>query len=449
MAGDSTLKGGWHRGRFAHTFGAIDLGTNNCRLLVARASVSGFEVIDAYSRPVRLGEGMALSGTLCGEAIDRTLGALEVCAAKIVRNRVTRARHIATEACRRACNGSDFLGLVEQRTGLKLEVIAPAEEARLALASCEDLLDPEIPFGLLVDIGGGSTEVSWVAVSRRDDRFGGVATELIGMTSVPWGVVTLTESCVKGHPREQPVARACYDEMIERIRADLAPFCAKHGIGGAIGRGEVQMIGASGTVATVSAHHLGLKRYNRALVDGSRIGHESILRICDQLSLLSVDELTAVPCIGDDRADLALAGGAILEAVCRQWPARHGARRRSRPARGRADGSHAQGRPRRRSALPSRLIAMPGKGKGSLPSGRRATVRVQDRARPHGVLAALAAAPAQRSLCRRGQEARLPFARRLQAPAARRPGAFPQAWRAAWSISAPRPAAGHRLRSSV
>jgi exopolyphosphatase/guanosine-5'-triphosphate,3'-diphosphate pyrophosphatase len=321
MAGDSTLKGGWHRGRFAHTFGAIDLGTNNCRLLVARASVSGFEVIDAYSRPVRLGEGMALSGTLCGEAIDRTLGALEICAAKIARNRVTRARHIATEACRRACNGSDFLGLVEERTGLKLEVIAPAEEARLALASCEDLLDPEIPFGLLVDIGGGSTEVSWIAVSRRDDRFGGVATELIDMTSVPWGVVTLTESCVKGHPREEPVARACYDEMIERIRADLAPFCAKHGIGGAIGRGEVQMIGASGTVATVSAHHLGLKRYNRALVDGSRIGHESILRICDQLSLLSVAELTAVPCIGDDRADLALAGGAILEAVCRQWPA--------------------------------------------------------------------------------------------------------------------------------
>src|ERR1700760_3451104 len=111
MAGDSTPhtgnKGGWHSGRFAHTFAAIDLGTNNCRLLVARASVSGFEVIDAYSRPVRLGEGMALSGTLCGDAIDRTLGALEICAAKIARNRVTRARHIATEACRRACNGSD------------------------------------------------------------------------------------------------------------------------------------------------------------------------------------------------------------------------------------------------------------------------------------------------------------------------------------------------------
>ena len=321
MAGDSTPKGGWHSGRFAHTFAAIDLGTNNCRLLVARASVEGYEVIDAYSRPVRLGEGVALNGTLCGDAIERTLQALGVCAAKIERNRVTRARHIATEACRRACNGEDFLSLVRERTGLSFEVIPPAEEARLALASCENLLDAEIPFGLLVDIGGGSTEVSWIRVFRRDDRLGGVATELLDMTSVPWGVVTLTEACVKGQPRERPVDRARYDEMVERIRADLRPFCARHGIGKAIARGEVQMVGASGTVTTVSAHHLGLKRYNRTMVDGSRVGREQILRICDQLSAMSVAELTGLPCIGDERADLALAGGAILEAVCRQWQA--------------------------------------------------------------------------------------------------------------------------------
>ena len=137
---------------------AIDLGTNNCRLLVAKASVDGFEVVDAFSRPVRLGEGVALNGSLCGDAIERTLGALDVCAAKIARHKVTRARHIATEACRRACNGDDFLSLVRQRTGLNFEVIPAAEEARLALASCENLLDPEIPYGLLVDIGGGSTE---------------------------------------------------------------------------------------------------------------------------------------------------------------------------------------------------------------------------------------------------------------------------------------------------
>jgi len=321
MTGESTPKGGWHSGRFAHTFAAIDLGTNNCRLLVARASVEGFEVIDAYSRPVRLGEGVALSGSLCGEAIERTLHALGVCASKIERNRVTRARHIATEACRRACNGEDFLGMVKARTGLSFDLIQPAEEARLALASCENLLDPDIPFALLIDIGGGSTEVSWIRVSPRPGRPGCATTELIGMTSVPWGVVTLTESCTRGQPRERALSRACYDDMVERIRADLRPFCARHQIAPAIVRGEVQMIGASGTVTTISAHHQGLKRYNRTLVDGSRIGREEILRICDELSTLSVDQLTHLPCIGDDRADLALAGGAILEAVCRQWAA--------------------------------------------------------------------------------------------------------------------------------
>ena len=319
MAGDTTPKGGWHSGRFAHTFAAIDLGTNNCRLLVARASIEGYEVIDAYSRPVRLGEGVALNGTLCGDAIERTLQALSVCAGKIDRNRVTRARHIATEACRRACNGEDFLATVRERTGLTFEVIPPAEEARLALASCENLLDPETPFGLLIDIGGGSTEVSWIRVFPRPNRLGGVGTELLDVTSVPWGVVTLTESCVKGQPRERPVSRACYDNMVERIRSDLRPFCARNAIGHAIGVGDVQMIGVSGTVTTVSAHYLGLKRYNRTMVDGSCIAREQILRICDELSVLSVAELTGLPCIGTDRADLALAGGAILEAVCRQW----------------------------------------------------------------------------------------------------------------------------------
>src|SRR5260370_2450663 len=211
--------------------------------------------------------------------------------------------------------------MVKDRTGLSLEVIPPAEEARLALASCENLLDPEIPFGLLIDIGGGSTEVCGIRVSRRADRQGGVATELLDMPSGPWGGATLPECGVKSLPREQPATRACYDDMVERIRADLRPFCARHGVGRAIARGEVQMIGASGTVTTVSAHHLGLKRYNRSIVDGSRIGRDSILRICDQLSVMSVIELTDLPCIGNDRADLALAGGAILEAVCPQWHA--------------------------------------------------------------------------------------------------------------------------------
>ncbi|MBS0521211.1 MAG: Ppx/GppA family phosphatase [Proteobacteria bacterium] len=321
MAQDSTLKGGWHRGRFAHTFAAIDLGTNNCRLLVAKASISGFEVLDAYSRPVRLGEGVALNGTLCGDAIERTLDALGVCATKIGRHGVTRARHIATEACRRACNGDDFLALVKERTGLRFEVIPPREEARLALSSCESLLDPEIPYGLLVDIGGGSTEICWIRVSPREPGSDLASTELIDMTSVPWGVVTLTEACTSGRSRDEPLDQGSYVEMVERIRSALRPFCASHGIGRAIASGKVQMIGASGTVTTFSAHHLGLKRYHRAAVDGSRLARDSILSICKQLTGLSVAQLRDFPCIGNDRADLALAGGAILEAVCRQWPA--------------------------------------------------------------------------------------------------------------------------------
>ena len=350
--------------------------------------------------------------------------ALDVCASKIERHKVSRARHIATEACRRACNGDDFLAMVKQRTGLCFEVIPPSEEARLALASCENLLDPEIPYGLLIDIGGGSTEVSWIRVSHRADRLGGVATELLDMTSVPWGVVTLTESCVKGQPREQPVTRACYDDMVERIRADLRPFCAKHEIGKAIARGEVQMVGASGTVTTVSAHHLGLKRYNRTLVDGSRIGRDSILRICDQLSVKSVVELTDMPCIGNDRADLALAGGAILEAVCRQWHA---------PMVRVADRGLREGvlmdlmRQADREADPFRCRDDVNPASPTGPATRHRAG--EDRARPHGLLAALAAAPAQRPLRRRGQEARLPLARGLQAPADRRPVPFPEARR--------------------
>jgi len=141
------------------------------------------------------------------------------------------------------------------------------------------------------------------------------------MTSLPWGVVTLTETCGAPPSRAEPIGRACYEAMVELIRDGLRPFCARNGIGGAIERGEVQMIGASGTVTTFSAHHLGLRRYHRATVDGSHLARESILDICERISGLSVVELTALPCIGDDRAELALAGGAILEAVCRQWPA--------------------------------------------------------------------------------------------------------------------------------
>ena len=312
--------GGWRRGRFAHTYAAIDLGTNNCRLLIARASATGFDVIDAFSRPVRLGEGIGDRERLCEQAIGRTMDALEVCAAKIQRAGVSRSRHIATEACRRAANGADFLSDVHDRVGLKLEIISPAEEARLALASCQSLIDPERPYALLVDIGGGSTEVVWVTVRTRPDLPCGLELGIIDMISIPWGVVTLTEGVLCGQSRERPLGEGVYEVMVGLIQNALKPFCAANSVHNRAKSGEVQMIGASGTVTTMAAHHLGLRRYSRAAVDGSSLARDTILRIGAELSRMSVRELTQVPCIGTDRADLALAGGAIFEAICRMWP---------------------------------------------------------------------------------------------------------------------------------
>ncbi|MCW5748058.1 MAG: Ppx/GppA family phosphatase [Alphaproteobacteria bacterium] len=312
--------GGWRCGRFAHTFASIDLGTNNCRLLVARASATGFDVLDSYSRPVRLGEGISAQQTLCSGAIDRTLEALEACAAKIRKAGVTRSRHIATEACRRAVNGADFLASVRERTGLQFQIITPYEEARLALASCEALVQRCSSNVLLVDIGGGSTEVVWVAARPREDGRGGADLTILDMISVPWGVVTLTEARLAGLPHGAKLADGVYEQMVRHIMDALAPFCRRNGVAKSIAAGGVQMIGASGTVTTVAAYGMGLKRYHRATVDGTSIERDAILRIGGKLAGMSVAELAELPCIGWERAELALAGGAILEAVCRQWP---------------------------------------------------------------------------------------------------------------------------------
>lgn len=320
MSEAGTGVGGWRCGRFAHTFASIDLGTNNCRLLVARASATGFDVVDSYSRPVRLGEGVAAQQALCTDAIERTLEALEACAAKIRKAGVTRQRHIATEACRRAINGADFLARVRERTGLDFKIIPPREEARLALASCEALIDRRATHVLLVDIGGGSTQVAWVASRPRDQGPCGAELTILDMVSVPWGVVTLTEARLAGRSRREPLPDGVYEQLVAHIIDALTPFCARNGVREKVAGGAVQMIGASGTVTTVAAYSMGLKRYHRSTVDGTTVDRDTILRIGARLAGMSVAELAELPCIGWERAELALAGGAILEAVCRQWP---------------------------------------------------------------------------------------------------------------------------------
>jgi len=291
------------------TYAALDLGTNNCRLLIARPARDGFRVIDAFSRIVRLGQGMTPDGDLAEPAIERTVDALGICAGKMVRRGVTGARHVATAACRRARNGAAFLTRVRAETGIELEVIDSDEEARLALVGCASLLDPAVPHALVLDIGGGSTELIWLDVEP-----GGVP-RMHDFVSLPVGVVSFAET-YGGNVIEPSV----YATMVAEIRAALAPFDARHGIAAAVAAGRVQMLGTSGTVTTLTGVLLDLPRYIRGRVDGRTLEFDDIARVSARLSAMSCAERAAHPCVGEERADLVVAGAAILEGICRMWP---------------------------------------------------------------------------------------------------------------------------------
>jgi exopolyphosphatase/guanosine-5'-triphosphate,3'-diphosphate pyrophosphatase len=300
-----SLRDGSRNGIYA----AIDLGTNNCRMLVARPTAEGFRVIDSFSRITRLGEGLAGSGKLSRTAMDRTIDALGLCAEKMRRRGVTAARTVATEACRRATNGRAFVEEVESRTGLCLETISPAEEARLALGGCAPLLDPDIPYALVFDIGGGSTELLWVELDPAGDL------SVQGLASLPLGVVTVAEECGGGD-----LCKRTYDAVKERIMQLLAPFDLEHALRDRVERGEVQMLGTSGTVTTLGGVHLGLRRYDRSLVDGITIDFSDIVDVNRRLSTMTLRERAHHPCVGRERADLVLSGCAILEGLCELWP---------------------------------------------------------------------------------------------------------------------------------
>ena len=293
------------------TYAALDLGTNNCRLLVARSVGRSFRVIDAFSRIVRLGEGLAASGVLSEAAMARTIEALKVCAGKVAHRKVTRARYVATEACRRAANCAEFVDRVQSDTGFAIEIISTDEEARLVVAGCAPLLDRRTPYACVFDIGGGSTELVWLRVPR-DPR---APPRVEGFISLPHGVVTLSDRY-----GGRDVAVATYDAMIAEMRAAVLPFEERHGIAARIARREVQMLGSSGTVTTLAGIQLKLPRYNRAMVDGSVLGFDSVREVSHRLARMSYDARVAHPCVGGDRADLVLAGCAILEAICLLWP---------------------------------------------------------------------------------------------------------------------------------
>jgi exopolyphosphatase / guanosine-5'-triphosphate,3'-diphosphate pyrophosphatase len=293
------------------TYAALDLGTNNCRLLIARPAADGFVVIDAFSRIVRLGEGLAHSGRLSDEAMDRAVAALAICSDKLRRRNVTLVRSVATEACRRASNGEEFVRRVARETGIQLQIITAEQEARLAVMGCHALLEPGVGPALVFDIGGGSTEL--VLLDGGD-----AATPRIGdWFSAPWGVVSLSESEPHIGANEREL-RAAYLRMRDRVRDAFGPFAAmladRHPDGG-------RLLGTSGTVTTLASLHLDLPSYDRRAVDGLIVPAGAMRSLSQRLAGMDVAGRAQLPSIGQERADLVVAGCAILEAILDLWPA--------------------------------------------------------------------------------------------------------------------------------
>jgi exopolyphosphatase/guanosine-5'-triphosphate,3'-diphosphate pyrophosphatase len=294
----------------APAYAALDLGTNNCRLLVGTPAGDGFRVVDSFSRIVRLGEGLQHSGRLSHEAMERAMAALHGCAGRLARRPVQAVRAIATEACRRAANGPQFLARVRAETGLAIDVISSREEAELALESCAPLLRKDGRRALLFDIGGGSTELAWIRLTPRGQP------ELIGYVSLPVGVVTLAER-FGSHGDDAAGFGAMRGDVVDRLRA----FESVHCIGHEIRQGGVHLLGTSGTVTTLAGIALGLPRYSRPAVDGAVLSDADAASALRRLRALGRAGLAAHPCIGPERADFVLPGCAIFSAIHMLWPA--------------------------------------------------------------------------------------------------------------------------------
>jgi len=310
-------------------YAALDLGTNSCRMLIARPEGSQFKVVDSFSKSVQLGSGLEKYGRLSRSAIYRTLQALRVCEQKIRRHKVERMRLVATEACRRAANGKSFLARVNKETGLRLDMIAPQEEAQLAVVSCAPLVNPQTEQLLVVDIGGGSTELVWIdlrdvppgerarAIMRMHGGFkcqeaGRPSARVVDWISVPLGVATLRDQF---NDVEDDSARfALMSWFFEENLAEFAPYKNEQP------REGFQIIGTSGTVTTVAASHLGLKRYDRNKVDGLCMTSDEIDLVIRKYLALGPLGRRKDPRIGLDRQALIMSGAAILQALLRCWP---------------------------------------------------------------------------------------------------------------------------------
>lgn len=291
-------------------YAAIDLGTNSCRLVIATPTPTSFRIVETFSRITRLGEGIINNNELSRVAIRRTIGALKVCAGVLDEYApIKNCRYVATAACRRAKNCNEFLDAVKRETGLNIEIISSKEEARLAVVGCVPLLNRNIKRALVFDIGGGSTEISLARVTNTGNTF------IEGFVSLPYGVVTISEAFPA-----QDMTDLAYNTIIERTHKILKEFDDKYNISEAIRNQEIQVIGTSGTVTVLGAVHLNLSRYNRSAVDGISILKNEIDKAIVKIKRLGDEGRKKHPCIGAQKADLTIAGCAIIEALCSYWP---------------------------------------------------------------------------------------------------------------------------------
>ncbi len=307
-------------GRKPSAYAALDLGTNNCRLLVAQDHGDNFRIIDSYSRVVRLGQGLAATGMLSESSMDAAVEAIAVCASKIKSKRVKRWRCVATEACRRASNGDAFLRRVKEETGITLEVISPRVESRLAVMGCVNLVDPSKDVALVIDIGGGSTELSWVDVRKlRDDRANHKLHRppISAWASLPIGVVTLSERVPEIEDKT-----IWYDELREVVRQTIKEQGCETRFTNVFQQGRGHLIGTSGTITSLAGIHLKLPYYQRAKVDGLWLRSDDAVSVARDMGSRTFDERANEPCIGTDRAHLLVAGCAITDVLCEMWPSK-------------------------------------------------------------------------------------------------------------------------------
>jgi exopolyphosphatase/guanosine-5'-triphosphate,3'-diphosphate pyrophosphatase len=297
-------------------YAALDLGTNNCRLLIARPHDSSFRVLDGFTRIVRLGEGLSVTGRLSDAAMDRTIEALKQCRNKLREHEPARMRLIATEACRQASNGVEFVARIKAETGLDLEIVDRQTEAELAVTGCADLIEAESDGALMFDIGGGSSELAWLDFrGGRPRRQGRMAASIRSWQSLPVGVVSIAEKF--GGVTVTPES---FEAMVAYVAGHLREFKGRGKLRQMIADHPVHLIGTSGTVTTLAGLHLGLERYERQKVDGLWMARAEVDATMKALLAMPFERRVAHPCIGRDRADLVLPGCAIFEAIRREWP---------------------------------------------------------------------------------------------------------------------------------